>query len=63
VPVLLGPLSAEGFEPMAGLWSQVAAEARRWPGTVIADLGRLQFVSGKSHRSGRRDGRPGGCRL
>jgi hypothetical protein len=21
------------------------------------------FVSGKSHRSGRRDGRPGGCRL
>lgn len=43
VPVLLGPLSAEGFEPMARLWPQVAAEAQRWPGTVIADLGRLQL--------------------
>ena len=43
VPVLLGSLSAEGFEPMARLWPQVAAEARRWAGTVIADLGRLQL--------------------
>ena len=43
VPVLLGPPSAEGFEPMARLWPPVAGEAQRWPGTVIADLGRLQL--------------------
>lgn len=42
-PVLLGPMSAEGFEPMARLWPQVAAAAHAWPGTVIADLGRLQL--------------------
>jgi len=42
-PVLLGPMSAEGFEPMARLWPQVAAAAQAWPGTVIADLGRLQL--------------------
>lgn len=42
-PVLLGPMSAEGFEPMARLWPQIAAAAHAWPGTVIADLGRLQL--------------------
>lgn len=42
-PVLLGPMSAEGFEPMARLWPQVAAAAHAWPGTVVADLGRLQL--------------------
>jgi hypothetical protein len=42
-PVLLGPMSAEGFEPMSRLWPQVAAAAHAWPGTVIADLGRLQL--------------------
>lgn len=42
-PVLLAPMSAEGFEPMARLWPQVAAAAHAWPGTVIADLGRLQL--------------------
>ena len=41
--VLLGPMSAEGFEPMARLWPQVAAAAHAWPGTVFADLGRLQL--------------------
>lgn len=41
-PVLAGPMSAEGFEPIARLWPQVAAAAHGWPGTVIADLGRLQ---------------------
>ena len=30
-------------EPMARLWPQVAAAAHAWPGTVIADLGRLQL--------------------
>ena len=48
VPVLLGSLSAEGFEPMARLWPQVAAAAQRWPGTVIADLGRLQLRNAAS---------------
>lgn len=42
-PVLLGPMSAEAFEPMARLWPQVAAAAHAWPGTVIADVGRLQL--------------------
>jgi hypothetical protein len=42
-PVLLGPMSAEGFEAMSRLWPQVAAAAHAWPGTVIADLGRLQL--------------------
>ena len=41
-PVLKGRLSPEAFAPMARLWPQVAAEAHSWPGTVIADLGRLQ---------------------
>ena len=42
VPVIPGALSAEAYSPMRHLWPQVAAEAARWPGTVIADLGRLQ---------------------
>ena len=42
-PVLLAPMSAEGFEPMARLWPQMAAAAHAWSGTVIADLGRLQL--------------------
>ncbi len=42
-PVLLGPMSAEGFEPLARLWPRVASAAHTWPGTVIADLGRLQL--------------------
>lgn len=42
-PVLLAPLSAEGFEPMARLWPQIATAAHAWEGTVIADLGRLQL--------------------
>jgi hypothetical protein len=41
VPVLKGRLSPEAFAPMARLWPHVAAEAHTWPGTVIADLGRL----------------------
>lgn len=43
LPVLLAPLSAEGFEPMARLWPQIATAAHAWQGTVIADLGRLQL--------------------
>jgi hypothetical protein len=42
VPVLKGRLSPEAFAPMARLWPRVAAEAHNWPGTVVADLGRLQ---------------------
>lgn len=41
VPVVLGGLSEQAFAPMARLWPQVAAQAGRWPGTVIADLGHL----------------------
>jgi hypothetical protein len=42
-PVLIAPPSAEGFDPMARLWPQVAVAARAWHGTVVADLGRLQL--------------------
>ena len=42
VRVLLGAGSAESYAPMARLWPHVAAEAARWPGTVVADVGRLQ---------------------
>ena len=38
----LGACRQQAFAPMARLWPQVAAQAARWPGTVIADLGRLQ---------------------
>jgi hypothetical protein len=42
VPVIPGALSAEKFLPMRALWPQVAAELAGWPGTAVADLGRLQ---------------------
>jgi len=42
VPVVPGGLSAEAFTGMARLWPQVAEVAASWPGTVLADLGRLQ---------------------
>lgn len=42
VPVIPGALSAEAYLPLRALWPGVAGEAARWPGTVIADLGRLQ---------------------
>jgi hypothetical protein len=42
VPVVVGAETAERFGPMARLWPQVAAESARWPGTVLADLGRMQ---------------------
>jgi len=41
VPVVPGGVSEQAFAPMARLWPQVAAQAARWPGTVIADLGHL----------------------
>lgn len=42
VPVIPGALRPEAFAPMATLWPQLSVAAARWPGTVIADLGRLQ---------------------
>ena len=42
VPVVPGVLSAERFRPLRSLWPRIAAELAAWPGTVIADLGRLQ---------------------
>ena len=52
VPVLKWRRAGGGRStPMARLWPKVAAEAHAWPGTVIADLGRL-------HSAAR--GRPGG---
>jgi len=42
VPVVPGGLSAEAFTGMARLWPRVAEVAASWPGTVLADLGRLQ---------------------
>ena len=42
VPVVPGVLSAERFRPLRSLWPQLAGELAAWPGTVIADLGRLQ---------------------
>jgi hypothetical protein len=42
VPVVVGAETAERFGPMARLWPQVAAESARWPGTVLADVGRMQ---------------------
>jgi len=47
-PVLVGPPSAEGMEPVARLWPLVASAAHTWPGTVIADLGRLQLRNSAS---------------
>ena len=42
VPVVPGVLSAERFRALRSLWPRVAGELAAWPGTVIADLGRLQ---------------------
>lgn len=41
VPVVLGPPSAHAYAPMRNLWPAVATAAAAWPGTAIADLGRL----------------------
>lgn len=42
LPVVPGMLSADRFRPLRGLWPRVASQLAAWPGTVIADLGRLQ---------------------
>ena len=42
VPVIPGPLTAQRWVPVRGLWPQIAKELADWPGTVIADLGRMQ---------------------
>jgi hypothetical protein len=42
VPVIPGASTAERFAPVKALWPQVAQVLGAWPGTVIADLGRLQ---------------------
>jgi len=42
VPAVPGALSAERFRPLRTMWPRLAAELAAWPGTVIADLGRLQ---------------------
>ncbi|HYN73578.1 MAG TPA: hypothetical protein VES60_13845 [Nakamurella sp.] len=42
VPVVPGALSADRFSSLRSLWPQLAGELAAWPGTVIADLGRLQ---------------------
>jgi hypothetical protein len=41
VDVITGPSSAHAFPPMRNLWPAVTAVAAAWPGTAIADLGRL----------------------
>src|ERR1700712_1629141 len=42
VPVIPGPLTAQRWTPVRGLWPQIAKELADWPGTVIVDLGRMQ---------------------
>lgn len=42
VPTIPGVLSAERFRALRSLWPQVAEGMAAWPGTAIADLGRLQ---------------------
>jgi hypothetical protein len=42
VPTIPGVLSAERFRALRSLWPQVAEGLAAWPGTAIADLGRLQ---------------------
>jgi hypothetical protein len=42
VAVVPGPLTAQRWVPVRGLWPQIAQELAAWPGTVIADLGRMQ---------------------
>jgi hypothetical protein len=39
--VVVGPPSGHAYAPMRNLWPAVAAAAAAWPGTTIADLGRL----------------------
>jgi hypothetical protein len=41
VDVVIGPPSAHASAPMRNLWPAVASGAAAWPGTAIADLGRL----------------------
>lgn len=42
VPVIPGLPTAERFAAVRSLWPQVAQLLEAWPGTVLADLGRLQ---------------------
>ena len=42
VEVIPGALSAERYQPLRTLWPRVAGQLAGWPGTVLADLGRLQ---------------------
>jgi len=42
IAVIPGPPVMEAWTPMLPLWEQVAGRIREWPGTVIADMGRLQ---------------------
>ncbi len=42
VPVIPGPLTAQKWVPVRGLWPQIAQELQGWSGTAIADLGRMQ---------------------
>ena len=42
VDVIPGLLTPERYEPIRGLWPQIGAKLAGWPGTVIADLGRMQ---------------------
>jgi hypothetical protein len=42
VPVVPGVLSAERFGVLRSLWPRLAEQLTAWPGTVLADLGRLQ---------------------
>ncbi|GGM10088.1 hypothetical protein [Nakamurella endophytica] len=41
VPVVPGVLSAERFRPLRSLWPGLGQALAGWPGTVLADLGRL----------------------
>lgn len=42
VPVIPGLVSADRYRPMRAMWPRLAEQLAAWPGTVIADLGRLQ---------------------
>lgn len=42
VPVIPGVLSADRFAGLNPLWPRLAGQLAAWPGTVLADLGRLQ---------------------
>jgi hypothetical protein len=41
IRVIPGPMRTQETQALRGAWAAVAAEAARWDGTVIADLGRL----------------------